>query len=203
MANEVSQLDAALLDVRKAFRLLYQYNQRARDLAEVIASSIGWAPFQTFGLTPISGKRSVRGSWSTWDCTPTNDWSFLYPSPESKSIRARCLGVWLYADSGFFESSDDDPAKFPPPELCRSSVYLAFFQARRFKAPSWLRIWEDSGAFDDGKGMSVVVINEGSPDEVRFVWKEFPFTSFQDEFSATETVKEFMHEASVLLDGEL
>lgn len=199
MATEQEQLDAALLDVRKAFRLLYQYNQRARDLAELIASSTGWAPFQWFGYTPISVRRPVRGSWSTWDCTPTNDWSFLYPSPESKKNRARCLGVWLYADSGLAEASDDDPATFPAPERCRSSIYLAFFQARRFKAPDWVQVWENSGAFDDGKEMTVEVIDEGSPDEVSFVWKEFSFAAFIDELSSAHTVKEFMREAGDLL----
>jgi len=200
MATELDQLEAALLDVRKAFRLLYQYHQRARDLAEIVASLTGCTPIQTFGMTPISGKRPVRGSWSTWDCTPTTDWIFLYPSPDSKNKKAQCLGVWLSADSGFTEASEDDPMGFPQPELCRSTIYLAFFQARRTKAPHWVHIWENSGDLEHGREMLVEVLDEGLPEEVKFVWKEFSFTSFHDELSAIETVKEFMREASALLD---
>ncbi len=144
-----NEMERALCDVRRAFRLLYDYNQRVRDVVAILADMLpGWSIQQTFSGTPISARRPVAGAWTSWDCAPTIGWTFLFMSQQQSGQKSFevCLALSFRADTGYDDAEDDDvdPGKLPPADQCDSIVQLSCLTAPQDPNHDWMTIWHDT-----------------------------------------------------------
>lgn len=154
--NSVQGLEQALLDVRKAYRLLHGYHRRTLDTAAIIAEQFSDTQFHKTQLhqSPFTSRRDPfdRG-YSTWDATPLIDVSFLFVrqsgTKDADTIHRPgdfLLDITFSADSGYsdWEDGDPEPEHFPPPEKSRSELTLLLIQAQKeCRNKSWIAVWND------------------------------------------------------------
>jgi hypothetical protein len=106
--NSISQIEAALLDVRKAYRLLYTYQKRVLDIMKFIGNQTfrqydgGWSKFSN--SSPKSGKGTLD-NWA-WDWLNMYFYEFYFGDKiiDNNSIK---FSVWLVSDTGFFDAETD------------------------------------------------------------------------------------------------
>lgn len=125
-------LDAALLDVRKAYRLLADYQQRILELLAFIRSELGAVPYhQHFRNTPPRGleRLELDGSGGA-RLLPFNDVSALWlrhggqEDPANQHLKGDLLiDVWVCSDSG--NGMENKPTLSA--EQSRSELRIYFF----------------------------------------------------------------------------
>ena len=107
MNTSPHEIDAALLDVRKAYRLLHNYQRLALDAAKYISSQLGfryaggWSRFSQH--SPKDGKGDLD-NWA-WDWLNMM-WYEFYFEQEAPSKAPFYLSLWLVSDTGYFASED-------------------------------------------------------------------------------------------------
>jgi len=77
----MKEIDNALQDVRKAYRLLYLYQRRTMNIVQRITKEFdcqyyGWVPYK-FYRPPKFGTKDIFNRWA-WDMLPMYDVSFLF-----------------------------------------------------------------------------------------------------------------------------
>lgn len=96
----------ALVDVRKAYRLLFLYQKRVLDLVNFIGTQLnlefegGYPKFSN--LTPRSGKNDTLEKWS-WDWLNMYFYEFHFVSKYADEKID--FSILLQSDSGFFEEN--------------------------------------------------------------------------------------------------
>lgn len=163
------EIDNALCDVRKAYRLLSLYQRRVLDLCNEIVGAFEttlnfyqWTPSQ-YEITPRRGTQPTA-RWS-WDFLPLYDFCVLY-LPEGENNNTHNPGDWMLvihitADSGFQTdgASEPDPRDFDSPEQCESTVRLYIYRCSEALEANWYyRIYNENdfpqdngaGGFDHG-----------------------------------------------------
>ncbi len=161
MENTVN-LETALCEVRKAYRLLWLFQRRVLDICETIRDSFG-VVFYYVGYhfdKPTNG--SPFKKWS-WDMLPMSNISFLfvrhkgeYPNKEWANYPMPgdyLLSIHVVPDTALLDckfEGEPDPMRFSPPNAAGSKLglYLYYNDAKRMDAngqPSltnWFdRIW--------------------------------------------------------------
>lgn len=109
MENNNSQIENALIDVRKAYRLLYVYQRRVMDIMQFIADITsrryegGWSKFSN--SSPKDSKGYLT-QWS-WDWLNMYCYEFFFGD---KIINENSIGlsVWLVSDTGFYDVDAND-----------------------------------------------------------------------------------------------
>ncbi len=133
MADLLS-VEKALIEVRKAYRLLALFQRRVLDLCNQIKGSFSssllfyqWTSSE-FEQPPMRNGDPANGRWA-WDFLPLYDFDVLYLA-QPPSI-GHLPGEWMLrirvtADSGFGKQGDaeTDPCRFAPPDQCESLVRL-------------------------------------------------------------------------------
>jgi hypothetical protein len=130
-------LNQALLDVRKAYRLLFLFQRRILDLVQELGGKLG----QEFYVWLPAGDNETI-SWlrnplqtSAWKMLPINDASFLFLPPDADHNTPR-KGEWLleilfYDDGEPDESSEELTLQgFRDPAESHSKIYLCAFVAQ-------------------------------------------------------------------------
>jgi len=110
------EVDAALTDVRKAYRLLYQYQKRVLDVVYYIREKYNMPEFvgaKRFS-DPIGKTRRCKEEYETVDLKIFRDmwaWDFLYSYEfeyylgcRNTTNRQISISVLQISDSGFYES---------------------------------------------------------------------------------------------------
>ena len=108
-----SELNNALLDVRKAYRLLYEYQKRVLDTVNYISNNLGYTDYK--GGVPQFTKPSPgynKGTLSNWAW----DWLNMYYYEfyfGGKSIAGKDvhLSIVLLSDTGFYDKNTDNNKK--------------------------------------------------------------------------------------------
>lgn len=122
--NSLEQLNTALLDVRKAYRLLYTYQSRVLDIMEYIKHQTGrnyeggWAKFSAPSPRNGSGKLTD----SAWNWLSMYCYEFWFGS-----VSGVQLSVWIVSDTGYFDidySKKEDVTTFA--ECDASKTKLVF-----------------------------------------------------------------------------
>ena len=133
MSNVQDELQKALLDVRKAFRLLWLYQRRVLDIIHLITDKFNhefycWAPMG--GKPPGRMTTDPTDNWA-WSMLPFYQLCLLYP-PSDAILGQPKKGEWLLeigiqSDDGFpigEEETEPDPTQFPSVETCSSILSL-------------------------------------------------------------------------------
>ena len=168
------ELSNALLDVRKAYRLLYLFQRRILDLGDQLSSKLRR---QFYYWLPSGDEEAIRGASnpferSAWKMLPLFDASFLYLPQGVSGTDTPRKGQWMLEllispDEGEPEDATDEsnPAEFADPARCRSKLYLdAFIIEEDLPGQNWWdgvyqsSEWpeEDGGATPHDEGFVVI-----------------------------------------------
>jgi len=130
------ELSNALVDVRKAYRLLYLFQRRILDLVDQLSGKL---ELKFWYWWPSGNELAIRAAddpcgRDAWKMLPLFDARFFYLPrgvnvPDSPQKRQWFLGLLLSPDDGHSEGGrgEADPAKFADPAQCRSRIYLYAF----------------------------------------------------------------------------
>lgn len=112
MSAAKNDLERALLDVRRAYRLLHDYQRSALDAAKYIGAQLGFTycgGYSRFSNTaPISGKGNLD-NWA-WDWLNFVFYEFYF-NRETKGGSELEFSIWLFSDTGYFVSDNPRPDK--------------------------------------------------------------------------------------------
>jgi len=151
MADEAA-LEAALGDVRRAFRLIWCYQERIFDVIRTITAEFEslsfyvWEPHNAARIDR-STNPVTKGPWYT---LPMMNVSYLYKSSaDTNYLRP---GDWLFeirviSDSGYNEEDGGnesiDPAHFPGVEVAESKISLYVYYFTGEIKQNLLNIWHE------------------------------------------------------------
>jgi hypothetical protein len=133
------EIEASLLEVRKAYRLLHDYQRAALDVAKYIGAQLGLPYAGGYPNFSDCSPRSGSGSLDSWAWDWLNlvfyDFHFLREYEDGKELN---LSIWLFSDTGYFltdnpELDRQDVSGFAPVEVSGTKVGFLLY-----------RKWEDS-----------------------------------------------------------
>lgn len=196
------ELDAALLDVRKAYRLIALFQRRTRDLCVEIAEAFStkmafyvWEPSQN-DRPPRSTVSPFGGRW-IWDFLPLYDFCVLY-LPEDIDQQNHNPGDWMLcvrisADSGYktLRSSEPDPRDFEEAASCESIVRLYIYYSKQaFRADWYQEVYSKNDFPPDDREHS---FNDG---QILAFGKRFSLSELSDGTAVRHCIDEFRRELS-------
>lgn len=95
------KLESTFEDVRKAYRLLYLYQQRVLDIVKFIGGLMsrkyagGWSKFSN------SGPRNGQGKLDLWAWDWLNMYSYDFYFGEENNVK---FSIWLVSDTGYYDN---------------------------------------------------------------------------------------------------
>jgi hypothetical protein len=204
----VNRLDAAFLDVRKAYRLTYLYQRRALDLCEEIKKALS-ANLDFYYWTPSSGVFQKRFDRSpcmqdAWAFLPLYDFCVLY-KPHGVHYEELKAGDWMLvvrisADSGNPDphERDLDPRNFRKDAASSASTarLYVYYCSQALTANWYDNVFSDNQwPRDDG---------EGSFDAgIRTFGHKFPLSKMSNAEDVSECVKQFSERVRTALPLKL
>lgn len=124
------EIDSALVDVRRAYRLLHDYQRAALDAAKYVGIKTGFEYAGGYPLFSNCSPRNGKGILESWSW----DWLnlFFYDFHFTRKVdgeRTLNLSMWLFSDTGYYVSDDPAPVEtdvstFAPVE--KSSTKIGF-----------------------------------------------------------------------------
>jgi hypothetical protein len=112
MSVSTKEIDQALLDVRKAYRLLHDYQRAALDAAKYIGAQIGFTYFGGYSNFSNCAPRDGKGLLDNWSWDWLNlvfyDFHFTQKNGEKDILK---FSIWLFSDTGYFVSDDTATAQ--------------------------------------------------------------------------------------------
>lgn len=123
-------LEAAFTDVRRAYRLLYVYHRRVRDLLQLIDARLAaeglefqhWRPLHFNPPARRSTKFFQPGTWA-WDMLPGYAMETLWVGQDSQRDLTRRVFVMVHADTEWpGRGAEPDSAGFGPVEASESII---------------------------------------------------------------------------------
>lgn len=205
METNTKNLSNALIDVRRAHRLLYAYQRRMSDLAYFIKCKLGMPKFRGFKhfSNPIYGRSKGHSRLSIWHDMWV--WDYLYSylfeyylgeQKTSDEAYEYKLSIIQYSDTGYFDQEEEgtrlELEKFKPEK--ESSSKLLFFLEYKPKDRNWE--WGD-GTSLEGIVLDKKVGRKEHTKEVRDIEGvkqilcSFPLERFIDMEATLEVLREF------------
>lgn len=182
------EMKEALVEVRKAYRLLYGYQQRVLDLANFIGTHLGFKfisgnPWFSDGLPR---RKSVSLKRWSWDWLPMYYYDFYFERDDLQ------LGVVIQSDTGFFDgvgSKKNDKLhleQFAAPDKSDTRIILALSNGD-WKSNA---IWENFNF-----GINETEYPKGdkgiSDGDIQIIAKAFSLVEFVNEQGARKCIEEF------------
>ncbi|RYD71526.1 MAG: hypothetical protein EOP84_24740 [Verrucomicrobiaceae bacterium] len=137
MNAQPHEIAAALLDVRKAYRLLHDYQRAALDAVNYIGTQLGFTYEGGYSNFSDCSPRNGKGSLDNWAW----DWLNLYFHEfhfikKVDSEETLNLSIWLFSDTGYYCSShpeidETDLSTFAKPE--ESNTKIGFILYRQWR----------------------------------------------------------------------
>lgn len=130
---EMSEFKNALIDVRKAYRLLYIYQRRVIDTVDYIATVIGINienTYSCFSGSTFDGRKYNRENWA-WDWLPMYFHEYYCGEKKLMDSSTIKIGIAIQSDTGFFDapiSNQRNIEAFGPVE--ESESRLLFYISR-------------------------------------------------------------------------
>ena len=199
-----NDLQAALLDVRKAYRLLYGFHRRIFDMARVIDGVLPGYEFQL--MRPFN--KSISAKWKPqrkttdyWEALPFYSTDFVWSKTAAESQLLptdRIFGISVFADNAW--GGEDDDFKLAPEEFnntveeATTVAYLCL--GKPVKMLSEVTV-EDAWTEIGGAGeMKPVASDDGN---FVYVPHEIDLVSVPTKAALTEAVMSFLRRAEALL----
>jgi len=215
MNSNSAKTTNALIDVRKAYRLLYDYQRAALDVATYISVQLGFTPY--WGGVPRFSDCSPRSEKGSLDCWAW-DWLNLifYEFRFGKYIgddEELRFSILLFSDTGYFisdtlngEANEQKKEVSSFAEVERSGTKIGFLLYKSSKA--------DRKKIDDAKAQFLLcnsiqskdacrrfLENEGEVptelQEVGFLGKCYDFSCFCDAASSDAIINELVSAAQL------
>ena len=210
METTTENLSKALLDVRRAHRILYAYQRRMSDLAYFIKCKLGMREFRGFKhfSNPIYGPSKGHSRLSIWHDMWA--WDYLYSylfeyhlgeQKTSDELHDYKLSLIQYSDTGYFDREEEEEEeatrleleKFKPEE--KSGSKLLFFLEYKPKDSEWE--WKDGSYMErivldkevGSKKHETGVITIGV--EHKQILYSFPLEEFINIETTLEVLREF------------
>ncbi len=206
MDSNVSELKSALIEVRKAHRLVESYQERMISLVSFIRAKLDF--HQLEGVkhfsNPIYPYRDgvhlhlMSGMWA-WDFMYSYIFEYYVGDCEMDDGSNICLSIIQYSDTGFFETSNEDRtnlSQFAPVE--ESGSKLLFFMERQPKGCK--QLWDDyaftrdyvlNKEFGSMKHRETVLEPKG-PGKNQLMLYSIPIERFANEKSSIEVLNEYL-----------
>lgn len=195
MRNNVTetQFKESLVEVRKAYRLLYLYQKRVRDLVIFIKdkwnlkleAGMPWPLYHDTGNT--KGKH-VNIKHSPWVWLPMYYYDFFFLRKNEDGSTSIQVGIIIQSDTGFFDVSSEfkkpNINQFAPPEESETRIILAASNGN----------WDSEAIRKDksfGKNKFVYPDNNKTIKDVKIIAKAYPLVNFFNEDSTEQTLKDF------------
>ena len=207
MDNKVETLKDALVEVRKAHRLVESFQERMISLVNFIALRLDF--HQMEGVKHFSnpvyqyrGGEHLKVNSRNWA------WDFIYPylfeyyvgDYQAEDGSLLYLSIIQYADTGYFETENEDRTaveSFATPE--ESGSKLLFFMERKPKGVK-KEVWETYG-FTQQYVMNkeygsihhtATVLEPKGPGKNQLLLYSIPLERFADEKSSIAAIKEYI-----------
>lgn len=181
-------LENSLLEVRKAYRLLYDYQKRILDLVSFIGGSFnreysgGYPKFSGPGPNNGRGKLSL---WA-WDWLNMYYYEFLFIPKKTKS-GSQHFAIFLVNDTGYYQIKKDSEisktkiSAFENVEYSQSK--LIFVVGENLWEP-FGKNWSSPAFILEEKGMKG---EEGN----MMIFKGYPLSKFGDQSTAVDQLRDF------------
>ena len=204
METTTENLSKALLDVRRAHRILYAYQRRMLDLAHFIQRKLDMPVKDLCGIKHFSRPiRQYKGYLTIWHDMWA--WDYLYSylfeyylgEKETDNGGAYALSLIQYSDTGYFDQEEEETRleleKFKPEE--ESGSKLLFFLEYKPK--------DRNGEWGDGTSLEGIVLDKtvGSKEHtkefrdtstgVKQILCSFPLERFINMEATLEVLREF------------
>ena len=210
METNIENLSKALLDVRRAHRILYAYQRRMSDLAYFIKCKLDMPDFYGFKhfSNPIHGRRKGHSRLKIWHDMWA--WDYLYSylfeyylgeKEAGDKLHNYKLSLIQYSDTGYFDREEEEEEeatrleleKFKPEE--KSGSKLLFFLEYKPKDSEWE--WKDGSYMErivldkevGSKKHETGVITIGV--EHKQILYSFPLEEFINIETTLEVLREF------------
>ena len=207
MDNKVETLKEALVEVRKAHRLVESFQERMLSLVNFLAKRLDFHAME--GVKHFSNPIYAYRGNDRLKVNPHNwAWDFVYPylfeyyvgdlqTPDGSTLY---LSLIQYADTGYFENDNEDPTNidsFASPE--ESGSKLLFFMERRpkgVKKDIWAT-YEYTKQYVLNKKYSSIhhketVLEPLGPGKNQLILYSVPLERFVDEHSSLAVLKEYL-----------
>jgi hypothetical protein len=145
MSPSPLDLPEALANVRRAYRLVYQYQRRLCDLLQTVDESLSksglafesWWPEHASRPAQSTTSFFQKGKWA-WDLIPAYQLHCEWTESHPKGNVARLVGISAVADSGWISGDDGepDPSRFQRTEDCATHLSVGLVTMRG-KNPDW------------------------------------------------------------------
>jgi len=201
MENNIEEFEKALIDVRKALRLIFKYQEKMLDLISYIKSRLDFPEFigKKHFSDAIGAKRSGSGMQRIWHSMWA--WDFIYPYVyeyylgDIRLEKYDCnLSIIQYSDTGYFDQNNEnvsrvDVEKFVEEEKSVSKI-LFILEAVPKNHKTWK--WDKADFIMNKLYVSsrhkVDVLENNN---TKLVLYSFPLTRFMDENTTNYALQEF------------
>lgn len=186
------ELNKALTEVRKAYRLLYDYQSKVLDVMDFIGSSFKKSYYGGFPKYSNASPKTGKGSLNSW----AFDWLNMYYyefhfNSEKINEDTIAFSVFLVSDTGYFltknENKDALKKHINAYETPENSETKLIFVVGKNK-------WKSEGVFTDNWNKPAFVLgNEGQEGENNeiMIFKSYPLANFGNPEMAISQLKNF------------
>lgn len=185
-----AELDSALVDVRKAFRLLHAYQRRILDttkfITDILSKSIQSGCTDFSGIAPRNGSKMDLDRWA-WDWIPMYTYEFYFGKTVIEADTIQFAFLFL-SDTGAFNSkrthTEPNPQTFDSPEDSETRVIFQIGKNR------WKPHDYNNGPFFSHKTNNEYEERDG--ENVFFVAKSYPLSDLIDEQGIYRVLNDFI-----------
>lgn len=204
--SKVETLKKNLIEVRKAHRLVYSYQERMLSLVKFIRAHLDGNRFSgvkhfSHPIARVQGQEELRlpdGMWA-WDFLYSYVFEYYIYETELDDDSSITLNVVQYADTGFFDSKTEnrrDIASFETPEESGSKLLFIMEHTPKGEKSCWQR-WEDLREYIENKKYAASThksseIHPKGPGKTRLLLFSIPLERFADERSSIAALQEYL-----------
>lgn len=204
-SNKIEALKEALIEVRKAHRLVYSFQERMLSLMKFISARLDLPEFSgvkhySAPIKKFQGRDELEiwnGMWA-WDYLYSYVFEYFLGGKTLEDGSRFNLSVVQYADTGFFDSDTNDRrdiSSFVDPSVASSKLLFIMEHIPKGKKDYWtewdtLREYIEDRKYASSKHKSSILYPKG-PDKSCLVFYSIPLERFVDEHSSIEALKEY------------
>lgn len=190
--EDITEIQNALCDVRKAHRIIYAYQKRMMDIVRFIGQKFDFNTIEGYKHFSNGASRKIyNGTWA-WDYIYTYLYEYYIGTKDTEDgAMEYSISIFQYSDTGFFEkekSSRTNLSTFLNEEES-ASKFLFFLEIKPKKSPWWWKIKEviNNKEFAS-KNHTITILKKG---ESTIVLYSVPIEKFINESSALEVLNQF------------
>lgn len=173
-----------LIEVRKAYRLLFEYQTRVLDLIAFIGSSFKYDYNGGYSKFSNSGPKNGQGKLSQWAWDWLNMYFYEFNFVTKNKI---AFAVFLVNDTGFFQKRNESKifkTKVSGYDTVENSKTKLIFVVGKNTWDGWGVNWDDDHFILDNEGQKIA-------DDKIMLFKSYLLEDFFDEDNAVSNLKDF------------